>query len=134
MIVAGYETLRGRGVEGEGPTDKVLEECALLLAADVVGDSGDDGVKIARIGVVRSLVGAAQLLCVDTGVLQVFMVTGVSVGCGLGSASFPGQVFLKQCSKPLHFTSGGIQLHHIIGIDLHITCCMPSRFRNLYIT
>ena len=51
-----------------------MEECALLLTVDVIVHPRGDRVQVARIGVVRPLVRAAQLLRVDAAVLEVLMV------------------------------------------------------------
>ena len=62
-VVTGDEALLGGRVEGEGPADELLVEGALDLARNLVADVVDDGVEVARVRVVRSLVGAFQVAC-----------------------------------------------------------------------
>ena len=72
-VVTGYEALARARVEGEAPAGEVFVESALLLTGDIVCDPTDDGVEVARVGVVSPLVGTVKLGAVDTGVLQVFL-------------------------------------------------------------
>ena len=91
------------GVECEAPTREVLEEGALLLAGDLVRHPenygidknicmqskniclvpGDDGVEVARVGVLGPLVLAAELLAGHAAVLQVLRVAAAGVAPGL---------------------------------------------------
>ena len=68
-----------------------MEECALFLTVDVIVHSGCDRVQVSRIGIVRSLVRAAQFFRVDAAVLQVLVVPGVDVRRCLGPSRLPGE-------------------------------------------
>ena len=68
-----------------------MEECALFLTVDVIVHSGCNCVQVSRIGIVRSLVRAAQFFRVNAAVLQVLMVPGVDVRRGLGPSGLPGE-------------------------------------------